>query len=164
MRPWRAARRDYFASVAGWGNVSELPVFIVGMPRSGTSLVEQIASSHSRVFGAGELRDIGELAAELGPVPEEGDVRRLADAHLTRLRVLGGGAERVIDKMPDNVFKLGEIATLFSRARIIFCQRDPRDICVSCYFQKFTAGQLTFSYDLGDCARRYRETERFAAY
>jgi tetratricopeptide (TPR) repeat protein len=156
--------RDYFASVARWGSASEVPVFVLGMPRSGTSLVEQIAASHSRVFGAGELRDIGELAAELGPAPEEGDVRRLADAHLARLRALGSGAERVIDKMPDNVFKLGEIATLFPGARVVFCRRDPRDICLSCYFQKFTAGQLTFSYDLADCARRYRETERLAGY
>ncbi len=151
---------DYFASVADWGSASELPVFIVGMPRSGTSLVEQIAASHSCVFGAGELREIGELAVEFGRAPEAADVRRLAEAHLARLRALGGGAERVIDKMPDNVFKLGVIATLFPGARIIFCRRDPRDTCLSCYFQKFTAGQLTFSYDLADCAMRYRETER----
>jgi tetratricopeptide (TPR) repeat protein len=155
---------DYFGSVAGWGSVSELPVFIVGMPRSGTSLVEQIAASHSLVFGAGELRDIGELAAQLGTATGVADAQRLAEAHLARLRALGGGAERVIDKMPDNVFKLAAVATLFPGARIIFCRRDPRDICLSCYFQKFTAGQLTFSYDLADCARRYRETERLAAY
>ena len=155
---------DYFGSVAGWGNASELPVFIVGMPRSGTSLVEQIAASHSLVFGAGELRDIGELAAQLGPAMAPAEVERLSETHLARLRALGGGAERVVDKMPDNVFKLGAIATLFPGARVIFCRRDPRDICLSCYFQKFTAGQLTFSYDLADCARRYRETERLAAH
>jgi tetratricopeptide (TPR) repeat protein len=155
---------DYFGSFAGWGNASELPVFIVGMPRSGTSLVEQIAASHSLVFGAGELRDFGELAAQLRPAMAPADVRRLAEDHLARLRALGGGAERVIDKMPDNVFKLGAIATLFPGARIVFCRRDPRDICLSCYFQKFTAGQLTFSYDLADCAKRYRETERLAAH
>ena len=134
------------------------------MPRSGTSLVEQIAASHSRVFGAGELREIGELAIEFGRAPGAADVRRLAEAHLARLRALGGGAERVIDKMPDNVFKLGVIATMFRGARVIFCRRDPRDTCLSCYFQKFTAGQLTFSYDLADCAMRYRETERLTEH
>ena len=90
--------------------------------------------------------------------------RRLSDAHLERLKALGGCAERVIDKMPDNVFKLGAIATLYPGARVIFCQRDPRDTCLSCYFQKFTAGQLVFSYDLADCAKRYLETERLIAH
>jgi len=139
------------------------------MPRSGTSLVEQIAASHSRVFGAGELTDVGEIAAELGPLlgatgRQAATVRRLADKHLIRLAAVGGSAQRVIDKLPDNVFELGVIATLFPAARIIFCRRDPRDICLSCYFQKFTAGQLVFSYDLADCARRYLETERLTAH
>jgi len=171
----------FFASVAGWGSSSELPVFIVGMPRSGTSLVEQIAASHSRVFGAGELRDIGDLAEQLGPLITEirrgcqantasaaakqrNAVRCFSDAHLEHLNALGGRVERVIDKMPDNVFKLGAIATLYPGARVIFCRRDPRDTCLSCYFQKFAAGQLVFSYDLGDCAKRYVETERLMAH
>jgi tetratricopeptide (TPR) repeat protein len=159
----------FFDSIADWGSPSELPVFIVGMPRSGTSVVEQIAASHSRVFGAGELTDIGEIAAELDPLPDASGrqaatVRRFADKHLTRLAALDGRAHRVIDKLPDNVFELGVIATLFPAARIIFCRRDPRDICLFCYFQKFTAGQLVFSYDLADCARRYLETERLTAH
>jgi hypothetical protein len=157
----------FFAAVGGWGNPSELPVFIVGLPRSGTSLIEQIAASHSRVFGAGELKTIGEAAVELGPVDApwtQAAVRRAADAHLERLRGLGGGADRVIDKLPDNIFMLAVIATLYPAARIIFCRRDPRDIGVSCFFQKFSAGLLTFSYDLADCGRRIRETERLAAH
>jgi tetratricopeptide (TPR) repeat protein len=156
-----------FATVGGWGNPSDLPVFIVGLPRSGTSLVEQIAASHSRVFGAGELKTIGEAAAELGPVDApwtQATVRHAADAHLERLNGLGGGADRVIDKLPDNIFMLGVIATLYPAARIIFCRRDPRDIGVSCFFQKFSAGLLTFSYDLADCGRRIRETERLTAH
>ncbi len=157
----------FFAAVGGWGNPSDLPVFILGLPRSGTSLVEQIAASHSRVFGAGELKTIGEAAAELGPLDApwtQATVRRAADARLERLSGLGGGADRVIDKLPDNIFMLGVIATLYPAARIIFCRRDPRDIGVSCFFQKFSAGLLTFSYDLADCGRRIRETERLAAH
>ncbi|MGC1891288.1 MAG: sulfotransferase [Stellaceae bacterium] len=171
----------YFASVGDWGSCSGLPVFIVGMPRSGTSLVEQIAASHSRVFGAGELREIGNLAQQLDPIitairsgsGEDGaearadhriTVRRLGAAHLEHLKAIGGCAERVIDKMPDNVFKLGAIATLYPGARVIFCRRDPLGTCLSCYFQKFTAGQLVFSYDLADCAKRYLETERLIAH
>ena len=163
---------DFFSSVKTWGNPSELPVFIVGMPRSGTSLIEQIAASHSRIFGAGELRDIGEIsdqlesrsAAALRPDWDPAELRRHADGYLDRLRRLGGGAERVIDKMPDNIFKLGLIAMLFPSARVIFCRRDPRDTGLSCYFQKFSGHQLAFSYDLADCGRRYNETERLTAY
>jgi tetratricopeptide (TPR) repeat protein len=156
-----------FERMEGWGNSSEVPVFIVGMPRSGTSLVEQIAASHSRVVGAGELKDIGRLAAELGADQERwehGTVRRLADEQLERLRHRAPGADRVIDKLPDNIFMLGVIAALFPSARIVFCHRDPRDIALSCFFQKFSPGQLVFSYDLSDCGRRYRETARLMAH
>jgi tetratricopeptide (TPR) repeat protein len=157
----------FFAEAAGGGNASELPVFIVGVPRSGTSLVEQIAASHSQIFGAGELTYVGEGALALGP-PGAGwmsvKLRQVADAHLEKLRGLGGGALRVIDKMPDNIFMLGLIAALYPAARIIFCRRDPRDIGLSCFFQKFSAGLLTFSYDLADCGSRIRETDRLAAH
>jgi tetratricopeptide (TPR) repeat protein len=157
----------FFATVRGWGNPSELLVFIVGLPRSGTSLVEQIAASHSRVYGAGELRYIGEAGAELGSLDApwaQATVRRVADAQLERLRGLDGTADRVIDKLPDNIFMLGVIAAIYPAARIIFCRRDPRDNGVSCFFQKFSTGLLTFSYDLADCGRRIRETERLAAH
>jgi tetratricopeptide (TPR) repeat protein len=157
----------FFASVAGWGNPSELPVYIIGMPRSGTSLVEQIAASHSSVFGAGERKDIGEIAGQLGEAAQDwhrDNVRQLADVQLTRLETLGSGATRVIDKLPDNVFMLGIIATLFPSARIIVCTRDPRDIGLSCYFQKFADGQLMFSYSLADCGARHRETARLIAH
>lgn len=153
----------FFASGRGWGNPSEVPVFIVGMLRSGTSLVEQIAASHSRVFGAGEL---GAAAAALGPVDTwtQASARRVADAQLESLRKLGGGADRVIDKMPDNIFQLGVVAALYPSARIIFCRRDPRDIGMSCFFQHFSTDTHMFSYDLADCGRRIRETERIAAH
>jgi hypothetical protein len=137
------------------------------MPRSGTSLVEQIAASHSSVFGAGERKDIGELASQVGEATHDwrcDTVRRVADAHLQRLGALGGGAVRVIDKLPDNVFMLGVIATLFPSARIIFCSRDPLDVGLSCYFQRFSEGQLMFSYSLADCGVRHRETERLMAH
>jgi tetratricopeptide (TPR) repeat protein len=159
------------SSAAGFGEgVSDLPVFIVGMPRSGTSLVEQIAATHCRVHGAGELRDIGRIAQTLGfeePArrSDAWDARRareLGDAHLARLRRLGGEALRVIDKMPDNVFLLGLIAAVFPGARVIMCERDPRDTCLSAFFTHFSKGNL-FSYDLADCACRHRETRRLVS-
>jgi tetratricopeptide (TPR) repeat protein len=150
-----------FSAAAGWGNPSELPVFIVGMPRSGTSLVEQIAASHSQVFGGGERKDISRIAeavfAEFRDRPIEGwdmdFVRRLADEHLADLRRLAGGALQVTDKMPDNILHLGVIAVLFPAARVVFCRREMRDNCLSCFFQRFGEGNA-FAYDLADCARR----------
>ena len=160
--------REYFAEMQG-GNCSELPVFVVGMPRSGTTLVEQIAASHSQVVGADELHEIGRISSALAGTADttvaayQGDPatgRRLAELYLERLRRIGKGAQRVIDKMPDNVLDLGLIAVLFPGARVIFCVRDARDVSLSCYFQLFTEGSQRFSYDLADCGRRCLEVER----
>jgi len=135
-------------------------VFIVGMPRSGTSLVEQIASSHPEVFGAGELRDIGNIAVALSATRgHPGPIKAAGGKQLERLRLLGGAAKRVSDKMPSNVERLGLIATLFPTARIIFCRRDARDTCLSCFFQEFIAGNL-FSLDLGNCGVHHVQTDR----
>jgi tetratricopeptide (TPR) repeat protein len=160
-----------FASAAGWGNRSELPVFIVGMPRSGTTLVEQIVASHSQVFGAGERKDVSRIAERVlahnrDRAINEWDMefaRRLADEHLAGLQNLAGAAARVTDKMPDNIFQLGIIAVLFPAAHVIFCRRDPQDTCLSCYFHRFGDGNA-FSYDLADCGRRYLEIERLTAH
>ena len=156
----------FFAELARADNRSELPVFIVGMPRSGTSLVEQIVASHPDVFGAGELTHIGQIAgvlrrdgAEFCSEWKAELLSRLSNDHLGKLLRLAPNASRIVDKMPDNLFHLGLISMLFPRARVIVCRRDPRDTCLSCYFQFFPAGNL-FSYDLADCGIRHRETER----
>src|SRR5262249_18603412 len=115
-----------FSAISSWGNPSETAVFIVGIPRSGTSLVEQIAASHSRVAGAGERREMNAISDALiahnfGKPVERWDpifARQLADRNIAQLRTLGGEAARVIDKMPDNVFVLWLIAALFPSARI----------------------------------------------
>ena len=150
---------------------SGLPVFIVGMPRSGTSLIEQIVASHSQVFGAGELGEVGRIATRLRgdgqavfPLRDPAEARSLADAHLDRLRALGGERARVVDKMPDNIFELALIAALFPGARVILSNRDPRDTCLSCFFQRFSGSSQLFSYDLLDCGRRYLEQQRLVAH
>jgi len=158
----------FFAERRGWGDASELPVFIVGMPRSGTTLVEQIAASHNDIFGAGELRDVGRIVEGLGGDValgkwERDSINNAAKRHLDRLRGLGGLALRVTDKMPDNVLQLGLISLLFPSARVVFCRRDPRDNCLSCYFQWFSAGNQ-FSFDLVDCGRRYMEIDRLTRH
>ena len=154
---------------AAAGNISELPVFVVGMPRSGTTLVEQICASHSRIFGAGELDDIARIATRLGLEQRDQSspiaaTRRAADAHIVRLHRLGREALRVVDKLPDNVLFVGLIARLFPRARIVYCSRDRLDTSLSCYFQLFAEGAQFFSYDLADCGARCREVHRLAAH
>jgi tetratricopeptide (TPR) repeat protein len=154
-----------------WSDPSEMPVFIVGMPRSGTTLTEQIAASHAQVFGGGERKDIGRITVALGAEglarpPAHWDpeaVRQEVQAHVARLRALAGDAIRVIDKMPDNIFSLGLIATLFPGARIVVCRRDLRDVCLSCHFQSFGHG-LTWTNDLADCAARARQVERLVRH
>jgi tetratricopeptide (TPR) repeat protein len=159
----------FFADRRGWGVRSELPVFVVGMPRSGTSLVEQIAASHPAVFGAGELPHVGRLASTFRtPACHEWGPREIGAAageHLRALGALGGRARRVIDKMPGNLFELGLISVLFPDARVVFCRRDPRDTCLSCYFQPFARKDLhLYACDLEDCGRHFVETERLTRH
>jgi len=153
-------------------NASQLPIFIVGMPRSGTSLVEQILASHPQVFGGGELADMSRIADSLPgvlgtqlPYPqciaaitsERCDI--LSQRYLERLRMLSQDADRVTDKMPSNFFHLGLIALLFPKARVIHCVRDPLDTCLSCYFQNFAQGN-SYSLDLRYLGGYYRQYQR----
>jgi tetratricopeptide (TPR) repeat protein len=162
----------FFERVRGFGLDSELPVFIVGMPRSGTTLVEQILASHPQMFGAGELtggnRLADELTARLG-APEgyprcldrldAATARATAGDYAHQLAWRGGEAARVSDKGPLNYLYLGLLAALYPRARVIHCRRDPRGVCLSCYFQYFRE-DMDFTWDLGDLGRYYRAYER----
>jgi tetratricopeptide (TPR) repeat protein len=151
-----------------------LPVFIVGMPRSGTTLVEQILASHPGVHGAGELQDLSQLAksmhARLG-LPEgqfypdvvgaltQEQMQDLADVYLGRLKELGLGALRVTDKMPRNYLLCGLIDVLFPGARIVHCVRDPLDTCVSIFTTSFGQGHACKSR-LSTLAAMYRSYRR----
>ncbi|NPU12907.1 tetratricopeptide repeat protein [Bradyrhizobium sp. 83002] len=162
---------EFFRSVAGQGDESWAPIFIVGMPRSGTTLMEQVLASHSKVFGAGELETFKELVGEsasrqkLVPAypdlvallpPEE--MTRLGQDYTTRVRPLAPTAERIVDKMPLNFLFVGLIHAAFPRARIINTRRDPLDNCVSCYQLLFTGAQ-PFAYDLTELGQYYRGYE-----
>jgi tetratricopeptide (TPR) repeat protein len=155
---------------------SELPVFILGMPRSGTSLTEQILASHPAVFGAGELpdlRDIAHLAAATTgkrlPYPEcvrllsQGGMNALAQRYLTGLRRKAPDALRITDKMPHNFELLGLIALLFPKARVLHCVRDPMDNCLSCYTVGYT-GVHGYANDLATLGRYYRAYRRLMAH
>ena len=142
------------------GNFSKTPVFVLGMPRSGTSLVEQIIASHSDAFGVAEMNEIAEFAATH---PGADDARDFAPRYLNRLAGISGGARRVVDKAPWNYLYIGLIATVFPRARIIHCVRDPLDTCLSCYFQNFTSGH-DYTADFGDLGFVYRAYQRLMAH
>lgn len=145
---------------------SNLPLFIVGMPRSGTSLVEQILASHSDVHGAGELGDIGRLVNELtnGSEPDynrpdcvllmSARLDEAANQYLDNLRSLKPAALRTTDKMPTNFLHLGYIQMMFPNARIIHCKRNALDTCLSCYFQNFSSG-MAYAFNLNDIGRYY---------
>lgn len=161
----------FFAAAGEWGNPSRLPVFAVGMPRSGTTLVEQILASHSAVAGCGETRDLDRVARRLAlenPGRAEIDwsatsAQRQAGAYLARLWTSAQGAARVVDKMPDNVFLLGVAAALFPGAQMLLLRRDLRDTCLSCFFRPFGDAHA-FSVDLLDCAQRALGVQRLMAH
>jgi len=116
-------------------NDDESLVFVVGMPRSGTTLVEQILAAHPQVHPMGERDDIIHMAQNPQVTPVTVDA--IADGYLRKIRVLSPDARRLTDKMPSNFLHLGLIATMFPKARIVHCRRDPMDTCLSCYFQNF---------------------------
>lgn len=144
---------DEFQSVRqGGGVASSLPVFIIGMPRSGTSLVEQILASHPQVQGAGELSSLRLAVENMGAFPQSlvscssDDLARIGQDYLERITPLAKGRDRLVDKMPGNFMFAGLIPLILPGARIIHCRRDPVDTCLSCYSKQFGGEQL-FTYD-----------------
>ncbi|MGJ4888786.1 sulfotransferase [Bradyrhizobium sp. HKCCYLRH3099] len=162
---------EFFRSVAGQGDDSWAPIFIVGMPRSGTTLMEQVLASHSKVFGAGELETfkelVGECAGRQKVAPEYPDLiallppeemTRLGQQYTARVRPLAPEAQHIVDKMPLNFLFVGLIHAAFPRARIINTRRDPLDNCISCYQLLFTGAQ-PFAYDLTELGHYFRGYE-----
>ena len=164
---------ELFARTRGFGDPTRQPVFIFGMPRSGTSLVEQILASHPGVHGAGELlrmpdctrrvRSAAPGAGEEYPQAardiDAGLARRLAAHYLEALRRDCPQAERITDKLPGNYLHLGFIAILLPGARLIHCRRDPLDVCLSNYMQPYGEGHV-YAYDLTELGLVYRQYER----
>lgn len=147
-------------------------IFILGMPRSGSTLIEQILSSHSRVFGAGELPFMRDIALDLVPVvgdrldvsglskPDLADrIARHRQDYLDRVETMAGGAPVIIDKMPHNFEHLWAIALLFPEARIVHSRRCALDTCLSIFSQSFRSGHI-YGESLEWLAHHYRHYRR----
>jgi tetratricopeptide (TPR) repeat protein len=164
----RVYTAEALAGARAGGSDSARPVFVVGMPRSGTSLVEQIIASHPAAAGAGELnswtaivmRQESTIRREL---LAESQRKKLAAEYLRVLDTHSSAAQRVVDKAPANTDYLGLIHSAFPNARIIYLQRDPIDTCLSCYFQQLQPA-LNFTMDLEDLAHYYRQHRRLMAH
>jgi tetratricopeptide (TPR) repeat protein len=164
----RVYTRESLVSAAGGTANSMKPVFVVGMMRSGTSLVEQIIASHPAAAGAGELSFWNDAVRKHDALIRreplgEGLRKELAEGYLSALARHSVDALRVVDKAPINSDYLGVIHSVFPNARIIYMRRDPIDTCLSCYFQPFSAA-LNFTMDLSDLAHYYREHQRLMAH
>lgn len=178
---WMSAIIDHFTpdllnGLAGLGDPSDAPVFIIGMPRSGTTLIEQILASHPSVHCAGELSTVQRMVerisgADLRPLgfPRllesllAQDLAPLGRHYLDQVTALAPQARRIVDKMPANFLYAGLIHLMLPNARIIECRRDPVDTCLSCYSRLF-AGEQRFTYDLRELGLFYRSYERLMAH
>jgi tetratricopeptide (TPR) repeat protein len=149
----------------GRGDPSTTPVFIVGMPRSGTTLIEQILASHPKVFGAGELREMAKLSLllrspeglsypEAVPTMSADELRQIGTNYVQATRRMAPTAERIVDKMPGNFSLTGLINLVLPNARIIHACRDPRDTAFSCFSLQFAVSH-EYTYDLADLGRFY---------
>jgi len=163
---------DYFDKKVSLENSTEQPVFIVGMPRSGTTLVEQIVSSHPKVFGAGELTELRYIEAELNEYShypkcileiDSLTINKHSARYITKTRSYSETALRITDKMPSNFLRIGLIKTLFPNAYIIHCKRNPFDTCSSIYTTYFAEGNQ-HTYDLEELAKYYLDYEKLMVH
>ncbi|HEY5068083.1 MAG TPA: tetratricopeptide repeat protein [Xanthobacteraceae bacterium] len=163
---------ELMQSLEGGGDPSSAAVFIIGMPRSGTTLIEQIIASHPQVFGGGERPNLNLIASGMGasvgrPLPfpnvvpqlSKDDLQRAGARYVAEITRLAPHATRITDKMPANYRLAGLIHLLLPHARIIHAVRDPLDTCLSCFSKLFANGQYQ-TYDLAELGRYYRHYER----
>lgn len=170
---------DLFTSLRAVGDHTTRPLFVIGMPRSGTTLVEQVLSSHSQIGAAGELTDLSGMAGSLRKLKEgeeyphvlravpENVLRKVlgdfARQYSKRLAEFDGEARYVVDKAPSNYRFLGLISLMFPEARIIYCRRSPMDIGLSCFQANFVKGQ-PWSFSLAGIAAKLHAHDAFIGF
>jgi tetratricopeptide (TPR) repeat protein len=172
----RAFGPAFFTRLAGAGQDTRRPVFVFGLPRSGTTLIEQVLASHSHIHGAGELRIARQMFEAIPATLSRSDrplasvprldgaaIRTLADRHLELLAALDGSrAARVVDKMPDNYLYVGLLAAMFPNAVFIHCRRDLRDVAVSCWMTDFRT--LRWANAFEHIATRFAQYRRLMSH
>jgi tetratricopeptide (TPR) repeat protein len=175
LRIQQVFTKSYFERLQGAGDPTDVPVFVLGMPRSGTTLTEQIIASHPQVHGAGELRYLMEVAqqarpgAAVQPYPEnlagltQQTITQWGQDYLQLLRTKAPRSLRITDKMPANYLALGLIPLMLPNAKIIHVQRNPVDTCVSCFTRLFNRHQDA-TYDLGELGQHYASYARLMAH
>jgi tetratricopeptide (TPR) repeat protein len=169
--------RELIAVKSGSGDPSAMPIFVLGMPRSGTTLVEQIIASHPMVHGAGELQTLSDVIPtargrdgtvipfpEFVPALDPSALRQIGGRYVAAVRELipkekAAQAERVTDKMPSNYYLVGLIHLALPNAKIIHTLRDPVDTCISC-FSKLFAREQNHTYNLGELGRYYKRYDQ----
>ncbi len=158
---------DFIEQRSAGGYRDKTPVFIVGMPRSGTTLIEQVLASAQGIHGGGELRDLDQIVKDalrshstqpfpdalLGLAPDA--LRNMGQQYVDRVRSRATEVRYVTDKMPANFFYAGLISVILPHAKIIHAMRDPMDTCFSCYARLFDGDKQAFAYDLGSLGRHY---------
>ena len=166
---------EFFSNREGMGNPDQTPIFILGMPRSGTSLVEQILASHPDVFGAGELEDLSNLIREYEHVDpptkfpasivdlDSEALEDLGKNYISRIRIHSENTKIITDKMPHNFLYIGFIKVILPNARIICCTRDPMDNCLS-IFKNYFALTHDYSYNLTELGQYYNLYHDLMAY
>ncbi len=169
----RVCDEAFFTARQGWGCAQPDPIFVVGLPRAGSTLLEQILSSHSQVDGTLELPNILSLSQRLrrrsGGYPEvlhtltTDECMAFGDAYIEDTRIHRAGAPFFVDKMPNNFRHIGLIKLILPNAKIIDARREPMACCFSGFKQLFAEGQ-EFSYDLEDIGRYYRDYENLLAH
>jgi tetratricopeptide (TPR) repeat protein len=162
---------ELLAAKSGGGDPSKRPIFVIGMPRSGTTLIEQLLASHPTVHGAGELRFLSNSLAivrrpdgktirypKFVSAADKAVFKEVAARYLASLHGLAPDAGRITDKMPSNYYFAGLIHLALPNAKIIHIARDPVDTCVSCFSTLFATGQ-SYAYDLAELGRYYKRYE-----
>jgi tetratricopeptide (TPR) repeat protein len=175
-RAQRVFTPAFIRTAQGHGQLSSKPIFIIGMPRSGTTLVEQILASHPQVFGAGELKLFEQALAdvhatmqdapgypEIAPCMAGEHFRELGGRYLAEIQQLAPAASHITDKMPANFVFAGLIHLALPNAVMIHIVRDPRDTCISCFSKLFTEGNFQ-TYDLAELGRYYRHYQALMAH
>jgi hypothetical protein len=164
---------EAIARGCGRGDPDETPIFIVGMPRSGSSLLEQILAAHPQIHGAGELLQMKQLVvhefANQGPFPASmgnrtpDQLRALGRRYLAATKARAPGAQRIIDKLPLNFYFAGLIHLMLPNARIIHLRRDPLDTCLSCHTTLFRE-PVRYAHDQAELGRFYRAYQTLMAH